>query len=56
MHVTLRQHEAFSGQTVLLRIGFQGTASSREVHLDEISIGASRRANCLLYLPLISRR
>ena len=47
---------AFSGQTVTLRIGFQGAAGAREVYLDEISIGALRRGSYPLYLPLISRK
>ena len=47
---------AFSGQAVTLRIGFQGTTAAREVHLDEISIGATRRGSYPVYLPLISRR
>ena len=47
---------AFSGQTVTLAVGFQGTAGAREVYLDEISIGATRRGSYPVYLPLITRQ
>jgi hypothetical protein len=47
---------AFSGQAVTLRIGFQGTTAAREVHLDEISIGATRIGSYSVYLPLVVRQ
>ena len=46
----------FSGQTMTLRIGFQGAAGAREVCLDEVSIGATRRGSYPVYLPLITRK
>ena len=46
----------FSGQTMTLRIGFQGTAGTREVCLDEVSIGTTRRGSYPVYLPLITRK
>jgi hypothetical protein len=47
---------AFSGQTVTLAIGFRGTTGAREVHLDEISVGATRIGVYPVRLPLILRR
>ena len=45
----------FSGQTMTLRIGFQGAAGAREVRLDEVSIGATQVGVYPVHLPLISR-
>ena len=47
---------AFSGQIVTLRLGFEGTAATREAYVDEISIGATRRGSYLIHFPIIALR